>query len=315
MTKGLRLNAGRMMFLFGIIISISSSPVRSDAQVIPRTRLVLLGTGTPNADPERSGPATAVVVDDRAYLIDAGPGIVRRAALAAREKDMPALSASGLNHVFITHLHSDHTVGLPDLLYSPWVLDRPDRLNVFGPPGLQGMMNGIAEAWSEDISIRTDGLEPRDSNREGYRPNTNELKPGLVYEDELVRVYAIPVKHGSWEHSYGYRFEGPDRTIVISGDAAPSESLVEACNGCDILLHEVYSAERFTTRPPEWQAYHSEFHTSTTQLANIANRSRPGMLVLYHHLFWGTDDIGLINEIRAAGYDGPLASGKDLDVY
>ena len=95
MTKGLRLNAVRMMFLFGIIISISSSPVRSDAQVIPRTRLVLLGTGTPNADPERSGPATAVVVDDRAYLIDAGPGVVRRAALAAREKNMPSLSPSG----------------------------------------------------------------------------------------------------------------------------------------------------------------------------------------------------------------------------
>ena len=216
MTKGLRLNAGRMMFLVGIIISFSSSPVRSDAQVIPRTRLVLLGTGTPNADPERSGPATAVVVDDRAYLIDAGPGIVRRAALAAREKDMPALSASGLNHVFITHLHSDHTVGLPDLLYSPWVLDRLDPLNVFGPPGIQRMMSGIAEAWADDISIRIDGLEPRGANRDGYRPNTHEIEPGLVYEDELVRVYAISVKHGSWQYSYGYRFEGPDRTIVIS---------------------------------------------------------------------------------------------------
>ena len=119
MTKGLRLNAGRMMFLVGIIIGFSASPVKLGAQVTPRTRRVLLGTGTPNADPERSGPATAVVVDDRAYLIDAGPGVVRRAALAAREKNMPALSASGLNHVFITHLHSDHTVGLPDLLYSP----------------------------------------------------------------------------------------------------------------------------------------------------------------------------------------------------
>jgi ribonuclease BN (tRNA processing enzyme) len=315
MEKGLRLNASRMMFLVGIIIGFSFSPVRLDAQVIPRTRLVLLGTGTPNADPERSGPATAVVVDDRAYLIDAGPGIVRRAALAAREKDMPALSVSGLNHVFITHLHSDHTVGLPDLLYSPWVLDRPDPLNVFGPPGIQRMMSGIAEAWADDISIRLDGLEPRGANRDGYRPNTHEIEPGLIYEDELVRVYAIPVKHGSWQYSYGYRFEGPDRTIVISGDAAPSESLVEACDGCDILLHEVYSAERFTTRPPEWQAYHSQFHTSTTELADIANRSRPGMLVLYHHLFWGTDDTGLVNEIRAAGYNGPLASGKDLDVY
>ncbi|GIS79902.1 MAG: hypothetical protein CM1200mP14_14680 [Gammaproteobacteria bacterium] len=105
MTKGLRLNAGRMMFLVGIIIGFSASPVKLEHRFTPRTRLVLLGTGTPNADPERSGPATAVVVDDRAYLIDAGPGVVRRAALAAREKNMPALLASGLNHVFITHLH------------------------------------------------------------------------------------------------------------------------------------------------------------------------------------------------------------------
>ncbi len=316
MAKRMKLSARRIIFLVGLIIAgFSFSAVGLEAQVVPRTRLVLLGTGTPNADPERSGPATAVVVDDRAYLIDAGPGIVRRAAMAAREKDISALTAQRLNHVFITHLHSDHTVGLPDLLYSPWVLDRPDPLNVFGPPGIQRMMSGIAEAWADDISIRIDGLEPRGANRDGYRPNTNEIGPGLVYEDELVRVYAIPVKHGSWEYSYGYRFEGPDRTIVISGDAAPSESLVEACDGCDILLHEVYSAERFTTRPPEWQAYHSQFHTSTTELADIVNRARPGMLVLYHHLFWGTDDTGLVSEIRAAGYNGPLASGKDLDVY
>mgnify|MGYP002152435547 CR=1 FL=1 len=307
----------RLTWLLGFLATtlISVGPSGLVAQDAPRTRLVLLGTGTPNADPERSGPATAVLVDDRAYLVDAGAGIVRRAALAAREHDIPALSPARLNHVFITHLHSDHTVGLPDLLYSPWVLDRPEPLNVIGPPGISRMMNGIADAWADDIDIRVNGLEPRGANRDGHRPITKEVEPGLVFEDDLVRVYAILVKHGSWERPYGYRFEGPDRTIVISGDAAPSESLVDACNGCDILLHEVYSAERFVTRPPVWQEYHSQFHTSTTQLADIANRARPGMLVLYHHLFWGTDDEGLVRELRAAGYSGPLASGKDLDIY
>lgn len=301
--------------MLGVVGLIETARTDLAAQDLPRTRLVLLGTGSPNADPERSGPATAVVVDDRAYLIDAGPGIVRRAAMAARDRDIPALVPQRLNHVFVTHLHSDHTVGLPDLLYGPWVLDRPEPLNVFGPPGIARMMNGIGEAWADDIAIRINGLEPRDANRDGYRPNTTEIEPGLVYEDDLVRVFAILVHHGSWERSYGYRFEGPDRTIVISGDAAPSESLIEACNGCDVLLHEVYSAERFPTRPPEWQAYHSQFHTSTIELADIANRARPGMLVLYHHLFWGTDDAGLVRELRAAGYAGPLASGRDLGVY
>jgi ribonuclease BN (tRNA processing enzyme) len=130
-----------------------------------------------------------------------------------------------------------------------------------------------------------------------------------------VKVYAILVDHGGWEQPVGYRFEGPDRTIVISGDARPSQSIAEACAGCDILVHEVYSAERLTTRAPAWQRYHSSFHTSTVELADIANRARPGLLVLYHHLMWGTDDEGLIREIRAAGYAGPLVSGKDLDVF
>ncbi len=285
------------------------------AQQTPRTRVVLLGTGTPNADPERSGPATAIVVDDRAYLIDAGPGIVRRAAKAARDLGIDALKVQNLNHVFLTHMHSDHTLGMPDLLLSPWVLDRPDPLNVYGPPGTRALMDGIGEAWAEDIELRTNGLEPRSANRDGYRPVTEEVLPGLVYEDDLVKVYAILVHHGSWEYAYGYRFEGPDRTIVISGDAAPTEALVEACNGCDILVHEVYSAEQFVTRPPEWQRYHSQFHTSTTELADIATRARPGLLVMYHHLFWGTDDEGLVREIREAGYQGDVVSGKDLDIH
>jgi ribonuclease BN (tRNA processing enzyme) len=284
-------------------------------QEAPRTRLVILGTGNPNTDPERSGPATAVVVDDRAYLIDAGPGVVRRAAKAARDREIPALRAQGLNHVFITHLHSDHTVGLPDLLYTPWVLDRPDPLQVFGPPGIQGMMDGIGDAWSDDIQLRINGLEPREHNREGYRPIVREVLPGLIFEDDLVRVFAIRVNHGSWENPYAYRFEGPDRTIVISGDTAPSEALVEACNGCDILVHEAYSAEQFVGRAPEWQRYHAAFHTSTTQLAELASRARPGLLVLYHQLYWGTDDDALIAEIRGAGYSGRVVSAQDLDVY
>jgi len=281
----------------------------------PRTRVVLLGTGTPNADPERSGPATAVVVDDRAYLVDAGPGVVRRAARAAAELGISALEPQGLNRVFVTHLHSDHTLGLPDLTLSPWVLDRPDPLHVVGPPGTEAMLEHITRAWQADIDQRLSGLEPREHNADAWQPTVDEVEGGLVYEDDLVRVWAVPVHHGSWEHAFGYRFEGPDRTVVISGDAAPSESLVEACDGCDVLVHEVYSAERYLTRPPAWQTYHAAFHTSTTELAELAGRARPGLLVLYHQLFWGTDDAGLLREMRAAGYRGVLVSGRDLEVH
>jgi ribonuclease BN (tRNA processing enzyme) len=307
--------ATRRVLSLAAMLVVLAGPTPAAAQSTPRTRVVLLGTGNPNADPERSGPATAIVVDDRAYLVDAGPGVVRRAAKAARDLQIPALRVQRLNHVFVTHLHSDHTLGLPDLLLSPWVLDRPDPLQVIGPPGIEKMMNEIVSAWGDDIDLRLDGLEPRDANREGYRPITKEVLPGLVYEDDLVKVYAFQVEHGSWAHAYAYRFEGPDRTIVISGDTAPTESIVEACDGCDVLVHEVYSGERFAGRPPEWRRYHSAFHTSTSELADIASRARPGVLVLYHQLFWGAPEDDLVREIRAAGYLGRVVSGRDLEVF
>ena len=278
-------------------------------------RVVVLGTGTPNADPDRSGPAVAIVAGGRAYLVDAGPGVVRRAAAAARDLEITALAAEGLDRLFVTHLHSDHTVGLPDLILSPWVLDRPEPLVVHGPPGTAAMAAHIEEAWREDIEMRLFGLEPRDANADAYRALVTETTGGVIYEDDNVRVTAIPVLHGSWPHPLGYRFDTGGRSIVISGDARPSETLVEACNGCDVLVHEVYSAEAFQRRPPEWQAYHADAHTSTVELAELAARARPGILVLYHQLYWGATDADLVREIREAGYTGHVVSAADLDVY
>ena len=284
-------------------------------------RLVILGTGTPNSDPDRSGPALAVVAGGHAYLVDAGPGIVRRAAAAARDHGIDALTASRLDRLFITHLHSDHTVGLPDVIFSPWVLERLDPIRIFGPPGTAAMAHHIQEAWKEDVHMRLFGIEPHDYNPDAYRSPVTEVSGGPVYEDDNVRVTAIPVLHGSWPHALGYRFDAfaapgaPARTIVISGDARPSESLVEACNGCDILVHEVYSAEMFKQRPPEWQAYHADSHTSTVELADIATRARPELLVMYHQLYWGASDEDLLREIREAGYTGRVVSAADLEVY
>ena len=278
-------------------------------------RVVILGTGTPNADPARSGPAVAVVAGGHAYLVDAGPGIVRRAAAASAAHGIEALAPEGLDILFLTHLHSDHTLGLPDVILSPWVLDRPDPIRIFGPPGTAEMAAHIEAAWREDIHMRLFGLEPREANADAYRSVVSETTGGLVHEDENVRVTAIPVLHGSWPHSFGYRFDAGGRTIVISGDARPSESLVEACAGCDVLVHEVYSAEAFRERPPLWQRYHADAHTSTVELAEIAGRARPGLLVLYHQLYWGATDDDLLREIREAGYTGRVVSAADLDVY
>jgi ribonuclease BN (tRNA processing enzyme) len=275
------------------------------------TRLVLLGTGTPNADPDRFGPAVAVVVNDTPYLVDFGAGVVRRAA-AARRKGIEALRASNLRHAFLTHLHTDHSVGYADLVFTPWVLERDVPLKVFGPKGLQDMTNHIQAAYQQDIDIRLNGLEP--ANTEGYKVDVREVEPGLIYQDENVKVTAFAVKHGSWKQSFGYRFESADKTIVVSGDAAPSESIVEMCNGCDILVHEVYSTAGYVTRPPVWQTYHASFHTSTKELADLASRAKPGLLVLYHQLYWGVSDQDLLAEIRQE-YDGKVVSGADLDIF
>jgi len=277
------------------------------------THVILLGTGTPNPDPAASGPATAVIVDGWAYIVDAGPGVVRRAASAAARYEIPGLTAARLGHVFLTHLHSDHTLGLPDLIHTPWVAERAVPLALFGPDGTVAMAEHLTAAWEADIQNRLSGRQP--ATVDGWRVDAIDIEPGLIFEDSRVRVTAFAVPHTGWPEAYGYRFETRDRTVVISGDTAPTEAIVEFCNGCDVLVHEVYSATTFRGHPDEWQRYHAQAHTSTVELAALAARARPGILVLHHQLAWGATPDEMVAEIREAGYDGPLAYGRDLDAF
>jgi len=274
-------------------------------------QIVLLGTGTPNADPQRSGPAVAIVVNSTSYLIDFGPGVVRRAAAASVQSGITALEAKNLKRAFLTHLHSDHTVGFPDLIFSPWVLGRDEPLEVYGPPGTESMKDHLLTAYQQDIDQRLKGLEP--ANNVGYQVNVHEINSGRVYQDANIMVDAFPVNHGSWP-AFGYKFRSQDRTVVISGDTAPMEGLVSQYTACDVLIHEVYSVTGLPKRPTSYQKYHSSFHTSSHELATIASQSKPGLLILYHQLFWGTTEIELLAEIQAH-YAGKVISGKDLDVY
>jgi ribonuclease BN (tRNA processing enzyme) len=282
------------------------------APLAAQTRLVVLGTGTPNADPDRSGPALAIVVNGESYLVDAGPGIVRRAAAAAHADSLPALAPPKLRRVFLTHLHSDHTAGLPDLMLTPWVLERTAPLDVYGPPGTGRMVDLLSQAYAEDIRIRLSGGEP--SNKTGYRSIAHEVGPGIVYRDSNVTVSAFKVSHGQWESAYGYVFQTRDRKIVVSGDTGPTDAVVAACDGCDLLVHEVYSAEKLGTRPADWQAYHKAYHTSGYQLGDIAARAHAKAVVLCHQLYWGSDDAELIREVSVR-YAGPVLPGRDLAVY
>lgn len=305
-----------MIALMGVTVAArataQAAPPPGTPPGTPQTAAVMLGTGTPNADPDRSGPAISIVRHGRAYLVDAGPGIVRRAA-AAQRAGVAALDPKNLSVLFLTHLHSDHTVGLPDLILSAWTLERTVPLEVYGPPGTKAMVEHLLAAYQADIRNRIDGLEP--ANETGWRVNVHEIAPGVVRDDGNVKVTAFAVPHGDWEHAFGYRFDAADRSIVISGDTRASDAVVAACDGCDLLLHEVYSADRFRTRPEAWQRYHARAHTSTDELALLATRARPKQLVLYHQLFWGTDDAGLLAELRRAGYAAPTLSARDLGIY
>ena len=280
--------------------------------IAPRTQLVMLGSGNPNADPDRSGPAVAVVAGGRAYLVDCGPGVVRRAAAGEKQREIPALKATELNIVFITHLHSDHTLGYPDLIFTPWVLGRDQSLEAYGPHGLKRMTKHIEEAWAEDIKVRRRGLEQ--ANADGYRVNVHEIHPGIVYRDENVTVTAIPVKHGIWKEALGYKFETKDRTIVISGDTAPTDAIMKACNGCDLLVHEVYNPHGDELNDPHWKEYFRTFHTSPAELGDIARRAHPKLLVVYHESLEKLPVADLLEQIGKE-YSGKWVSAKDLDVY
>ena len=277
----------------------------------PETLVVMLGTGTPNPDPDRSGPAVAVIAGGRPYLVDCGPGVVRRAE-AARQAGVDALEMPNLTRLFITHLHSDHTTGFADLILTPWVLEREEPLEVFGPSGTRSMAEHLLAAYAEDIEIRIHGTQPQNSS--GIVVNVHEISPGEIYRDDHVTVRAFAVPHGAWSHAYGYRFDAADRSIVISGDTVPTNAVVEACNGCDVLVHEVYAKTGLDRRTPDWQAYHRASHTSGVELGQLAARARPRLLVLYHQLMWGASEAELLAEIRQA-WDGPVAFADDLDVY
>ncbi len=278
------------------------------------TNVILLGTGNPNPFPDRSGPATAIVTDGRAYIFDAGTGTVRRAAEASVKHNIPALQAKNLSHVFLTHLHSDHTLGLSDLILTPWVLEREQPLQLFGPAGTGEMASNILAAYAQDIDRRIKGLQPQ--NPTGWRVDTTEWgNETKKFSDDKISIEAFPVCHGLWKDAYGYRIQTADRLIVISGDTTYCPIVAEKAIGADILIHEGYSEASYKRLPDEWKKYHAAYHTSASDVARIANMAKPKLLILHHQLTWGGDDIEMItNEIKKT-YKGLVHTGRDLDIF
>jgi ribonuclease Z len=283
----------------------------------PATKVVLLGTGTPGPSPDRSGPATAIVVDDTAYLVDFGPGVVRRASAASTTRSIAALQPTRLQVAFVTHLHSDHTVGYPDLIFTPWTVGRRLPLEVYGPRGIKAMTEHLLEAYRVDIETRTNPEGNQRTFPEGSKVNVHEIGAGVVYKDKNVTVTAFPTKHAM--ESYGYRFDTPDRSIVISGDTNPAQATSDACRGCDVLIHEVHTAAWLGARPEAggapagtFRSFSEKYHTTVEQLAALAQQAKPRLLVLYHYNSLSPEEL---QAEMMRHYAGHFVIGRDLDVY
>jgi ribonuclease BN (tRNA processing enzyme) len=293
-----------------LMLTSSGANRTAAAQSRSQTKIVLLGAGTPAIRPELSGPATAIVVNDTPYLVDFGPGVVRRARGAVIERGLTALEPTGLKVVFATHLHSDHTAGYPDLIFTPWTQGRRDRLEVYGPKGIRAMTEHLLEAYRVDIETRTNADGNQRGFPDGRNVNAHEITAGIVYKDANVTVTAFPTKHAM--ESYGYRFDTADRSIVLSGDTNPTPATIDACHGCDVLIHEVATLEWMATRPATFQAFAAKYHTTTKQLAELANQAKPRLLILNHHSSSTPDK--LMSEMLSF-YSGHFVVGRDLDVY
>jgi ribonuclease BN (tRNA processing enzyme) len=220
------------------------------------TQIVLLGTGDP-------GPATAIVVDGRAYLIDFGPGVMRR-AVVAHQKGIAALDPVKLTHLFATQLQFDHTGGYPELLFTPSVLGRQQPLEVYGPGGIRTLTDHVLAAWNGAV-----------------RANAHEVTPGLAYRDDSINVIAF---------SGGYRLQTADRKIVIASETSPAQTVVAQCNGCDVLICEVQIggvrqlSEVATRARPELLILHRKGAASEEQLSSMIGSVYRGRFVIGHDL-------------------------------
>ena len=305
-------NKAAKLLQAAVSAAVLSAPLMAQQQQVAltpsHTQVVLLGTGNPAADPDRSGPATAIVVNGTPYLVDFGPGVVRRAAAAARDRDVSSLQPTNLRVVFATHLHSDHTVGFPDLIFSPWTLGRRVPLEAYGPKGIKGMADHLQEAYRVDIETRTNAYGNQREFPDGHNVHAHEITAGPVYKDDNVTVTAFPTKHAM--ESYGYRFDTRDRSIVISGDTNPTQATIDACRGCDVLIHEAIDSVSLSKRPPAFQTFAGKYHTTTAQLAELAGKAKPHLLIVYH-----TGSIEQVLREMLERYQGHVVVGRDLDIY
>jgi ribonuclease Z len=272
--------------------------------------VVLLGTGYPRPYPDRAGPSTAVIVNGKYFVVDAGRAVVLR--LSALRQPMPPIAG-----VLLTHLHSDHTSGLPDLFNTSWVMGRKQPLQLYGPRGTQEVVDGLLKFFADDIHIRRDLVE--DLAPDGAKIDVHIVEEGTLLKDADITITAFNVDHRPVEPAFGYKFESSGKIIVVSGDTAPSENLVKFARGADILVHEVYmpgyfnnsrSVEAYCGDTTEVARRLSRYHTDGEQVGKIAATAGVKKLVLTHLI--PPEQSQNIRDLAAKDFRGEIIVGNDL---
>lgn len=268
-------------------------------------RVTLLGTGAPPPRMDRFGPSTLVEVGDKKFIFDAGRGAMQR----LHQLSIPFADIDGM---FLTHHHSDHVVGFPDLWLTGWIGrpwgKRSTPLQVWGPEGTRQMMEHLPQAFAVDIRVRRRNYPP-----EGVELVAHEIAEGTVFESDGIRITAFEVDHGGEElPAYGYRINYDGRSAVLSGDTTYNENLIRHAQGADLVVHEVTAAAGAAAENPQQLKRIGANHTTPEQAGEVFARVRPKLAVYNHLLLFGSARPGdLIPETRK-NYTGPLAVGEDL---
>lgn len=291
-------------FWLKLLVLLGALIVFGDTGQAQNFKVTLLGTGYPQPRMDRFGPSTLVEAGSEKFLFDCGRGAAQRLAQIN-------VSFADVSALFLTHLHSDHTVGIPDLWLTGWVQGRKVPFRVWGPTGTQQMMSHLERAYEFDIHIRRDVDEKLPA--QGVVVVAKDIDQGVVYQSREVKITAFIVDHGPVKPALGYRIDYAGHSVVLSGDTRFSENLIRFSEGTDVLVHEVIDADAFRTQNPSFSPERVRIvvahHTTPEQAGTVFARVKP-KLAVYSHVVPG-DTPSLIPLTRKT-YSGPLEVGEDL---
>jgi ribonuclease Z len=290
-------------------VGVSAQPINADEFYV-----TLLGTGSPPPVIRRFGPAVLVQAGGKTLLFDCGRGATQRLLQSG-------VRLGAVDVVFLTHLHSDHVVGIPDLWLTGWLepafAQRKGPFRVQGPAGTKGMMDGLVNAYDWDIKAR---IADQNLDPANLRPEVTEIKEGVVYDSGGVKVTAFDVDHG--EHlkpAFGFRVDFAGRSVTISGDTRFSENLIKHAQGTNLLIHQVAAVNEELLKSPAFKAI-LDHHTKPDEAGVVFTRVKPMLAVYYHFVLLGTPAIPALTEkdvfeMTRKTYNGPLVIGEDLMVF